>query len=87
MNPKKNAYYYNSRGVSKHYLNKFDAMMKDYDQAIKLNPNFDWPFYNRAGTKDDLKKYDEAIKDYDQAIKLNNEVADYFNNRGEVKVN
>ena len=48
-----------------------DRAIEDYDQAIRLNPNFAEAFYNRGVAYDGKGQPDRAIEDYDQAIRLN----------------
>src|SRR5450755_915794 len=54
------------------YLKKGDddRAIADYDQALKLDPNYALA-YNNSGNAHFLKKnYDRAIADYDQAIRI-----------------
>ena len=48
-----------------------DRAIEDYDQAIRLNPNYAAPHYNRGNIYLDRAQYNRAIEDYDQAIRLN----------------
>ena len=59
-----------------------DRAIKDYDQAIKLDPSDARPFCARGGAYPYKGEYDRAIKDYDQAIRLNPKYAFAFFNRG-----
>jgi lipoprotein NlpI len=74
------AYY--RRGVA--YFSKldYDHSMPDYDQAIRLNPNFSNAYNNRGVVYNEKGNYDRAIQDYDQAIRLNPNYALAFHNRG-----
>jgi tetratricopeptide (TPR) repeat protein len=56
--------------------------MKDYDEAIRLNPKNATFFVNRAGLFQDRRDYDHAIKDYDEAIRLNPRYANALYGRG-----
>ena len=44
--------------------------IKDYDQAIKLNPKFANAYLNRGYVKYKIKDYNGAIDDYNHAISL-----------------
>ena len=73
------------QGLAKQKEGKHKEAIKDYDQAIKLNPDLTEAYNNRGNAKSRLKQYPEAIKDYDQAIKLNPDLAEAYNNRGIAK--
>jgi len=76
---------YNHRGDA--YLNKreLDRAIADYDQAIRLNPNFAMAFHNRGIAYYFQKDFDRAIADYDQAIQLNANDVHAYKNRGLAK--
>ncbi len=61
---------------------EFDRAIEDYDQAIKLDPNFARAFNNRGAMYERKGEFDRAIQDFDKAIALNPEYAEAFNNRG-----
>lgn len=44
--------------------------IKDYDEAIKLDPKFANAFNSRGSAYFEKGQYDRAILDYDQAIRL-----------------
>ena len=48
----------------------FNSAIKEYSQAIALNPNESSHYYSRALTYADLDNHDMAIADYTQAIRL-----------------
>ena len=47
--------------------NKLDRAIQDYDQIIRLNPNFRWAYGNRGEVFNMLGEYDKAIQDFDRA--------------------
>lgn len=49
---------------------KFETAIKDYDQAIRLAPDFAYHFANRGEVYAELKDFDKAIADYNRAISL-----------------
>jgi tetratricopeptide (TPR) repeat protein len=57
----------------------------NYNQAIRLNPQFAGAFNNRGSAYNDKRQYDRAIQDYDQAIRFNPQYAVAFFNRGVTK--
>ena len=56
-----------SRGIAYRKKKQYDLAIKDYDQAIRLNPNDSAAFNNRGIAYKKKKQYDRAIEDYDQA--------------------
>ena len=56
-----------------------------YNQAIKLDPKYAEPYYNRGKAELSLKDYTAAIRDFNLAIKLDPKSADAYNNRGIAK--
>jgi len=60
----------------------YDLAIADYDEAIRLLPEFPSFFYGRgdAYLRKDLP--DRAIADFDEAIRLDPEIAGYYHSRG-----
>ena len=56
--------------------------IKDYDEAIRLNPKDAVAYFNRGNDYYNLNKKERAIEDYDKAIRLNSQFADAYHNRG-----
>ena len=50
---------------------EFDRSIRDYDEAIRLNPGFASAFYNRGNAFGNKGQIDRAIQDFDEAIRLN----------------
>ena len=75
------AIYFN-RGVTWYEMGNYDRAIQDYNEAIKLNPNFEQAFFNRGNAFDEHEQFDRAIQDYDRAIALKPDYAKAFNNRG-----
>ena len=72
---------HNNRGVAYKVKGDYDSALKDYDQAIELNPNAA-SHYNNRGIIYRLKHdYERAIADYDQAIWLKSDYVAAFYNR------
>ena len=72
-------------GIDNQQKGNYAAAIKDYDQAIKLNPEYANAYNNRGIVKDDLGDFAAAIADYDEAIKLNPKDANAYCNRGNAK--
>jgi tetratricopeptide (TPR) repeat protein len=60
----------------------FDRALRDFDQALRLNPTFTTALINRGYTHRARREYDRAIEDFDAAIRLNLTFAPAFVNRG-----
>ena len=79
---------WNQRGMAKaDELGDYTAALKDYNQAIKLNPNFATTYLNRGFVRMQQGDTRGAIEDYDKAIELLPDYAMAFNNRGITKAN
>ena len=63
----------------------FKKASTDYDEAIRLKPDFAEVYYNRGIAKDELGRHEAAITDYDEAIRLKPDYADAYIRRGDTK--
>lgn len=70
-----------NQGVSKSQLGQHNDAVKDYDAAIRLNPDYALAYHNRGWSKAQLGQHNEAIKDYTAAIRLNPDDALVYYNR------
>src|SRR5262249_6175665 len=59
----------------------YDAAIRDYDEAIRLNPKNAVAFYNRGNVYNSAAQYDAAISNFDEAIRIRPDYANAFNNR------
>ncbi|MBD2414178.1 tetratricopeptide repeat protein [Nostoc calcicola FACHB-3891] len=73
---------YNRQGIEKYNNQDFRGAIEDYNEAIKINPNFAKAYYNRGNAHYDLGEKQEAIEDYNQAIKLNSKYAEAYYQHG-----
>ena len=64
------------------YAKDYYGAIKIYREAIKLKPDWSWPYNNRGLAYSDLGQKERAIQDYDKAIQLNPNLAEVYNNRG-----
>ncbi len=74
-------------GIDSYQKGHYDDAIKDFSEAIQLNPKDADIYYNRGVAKDNLGDYNAAVADYDQAIKLNPEYAHAYCNRGNARDN
>ena len=61
---------------------KHEMITRDYDMAIKYDPDFIYAYFNRANLRCALRDYRAAITDYTEAIERDPEFAEAYFNRG-----
>lgn len=60
----------------------FDIMLRDYDQVLRMQPDFVFALYNKANILCAQKEYKDAIDYYTRAIAQDVEFAEAYFNRG-----
>jgi tetratricopeptide (TPR) repeat protein len=73
------------RGLAKEKAGDYKGAFENYDQSIKLNPNFANAYHGRGVSKKNLGDNQRAIADFNQAIKLKSDYAEAYYNRGFAK--
>jgi tetratricopeptide (TPR) repeat protein len=73
---------FNNRGIAYAAKGDNDRAIQDYDEAIRLKPDYGYAFINRGTAHSAKGDSDLGIQDFDQAIRLNPDDADAFYNRG-----
>lgn len=73
---------YSDRGATYARLEMHDNALKDYEQAISLDPSLARPYFNRARTYSTLRRNDEALANYLRAVELNPDYTTAHNNLG-----
>ena len=76
----KDVYY--SRGLAYYDKKDYDSAIKDYNQALIIDPKYAYAYYSRGVAYYNKKDYDSAIKDYNQALIIDSKDANAYNNRG-----
>ena len=66
-------------------MERHEEAIADYDEAIRLKPDYAQAYYNRGNAKGRLERHEEAIADYDEAIRLKPDHAQAYYNRGAAK--
>lgn len=57
------------QGDAKRKGKQYRDAIKDYDEAIRLNPNLHLAYFSRGFAKHSIGMYEEAVRDYDEAIR------------------
>ena len=73
--------YYN-RGNAFAKMSQYQFAMEDYNNAIRLQPNFPLAYFNRGNVYKNLGLYQLAIKDYNNTIQLCPDSIDAYNQLG-----
>lgn len=60
----------------------FEIMLRDYDQVIRLQPDFSFAYYNKANILCTQRNWQAAIDNYTRAINTDNDFAEAYFNRG-----
>lgn len=81
LNDKSLAYVYNNRGASYRSLGLYDLAIKDYDNAIRLNPDYATAIYNRGIAYDRKGFHELAIDDFDTAFRLKPDLAEALSHK------
>jgi tetratricopeptide (TPR) repeat protein len=79
--PHERAVAFNYRGGALYYSGKPEQAMKDYEEAIRLDPFYAHAYNNRCWSGAVLNRTEQAVADCTKVLKLNN-VANTFENRG-----
>jgi tetratricopeptide (TPR) repeat protein len=75
-----------NRGNAYRAKQDWDRALRDYDEAIKLNPRNAGAYVDRAAVLSHNREYDDAIKDLNEALRMNpNQWEAYFNRAGDFR--
>jgi protein O-mannosyl-transferase len=75
------AYIYLNRGNAYNKLGQYQSALEDYNNAIRLKPDYAITYNSRATVYGQLNQYQRALDDYKNAIRLKPDYADAYNNR------
>jgi tetratricopeptide (TPR) repeat protein len=81
----KNATVLDQQGLAKQSLGDWGGALADYNQAIRLDPNYSAAYDNRGNVKRQKGDLNGAMADINQAIRLNLKNATAYFNRAKVK--
>ncbi len=76
--------YYN-RGRKRYDYKDYYLAIQDFNQAIRLKPDYELAIFYRGKSKHDSQDYYGAIDDYKKYIEINPNTAMAYNNRGSAK--
>ena len=76
---------YNKVGMENECNGNYDMALNNYDEAIKLAPDYVEAFVNRGNTRYKMRDRNGALRDYDNAIERNSDCAEIYCKRGNVK--
>ena len=82
MKTPKTAEEFLDRGIKYGQKGNYDRAIADYNEAIRLDPNFAKLYNNRGVAYAYKRDYDRAITDFNEAIRLDPDFVDVYNNRG-----
>ena len=75
---------FSNRALAYNKKGQWDKAINDYDEAIRLNPEFVTALNNRANAYYKKGHFDQAIADFDEAVRLKPDFAEALSNRGNV---
>ncbi len=73
---------YNNRGTAYERKREYDRAIQDYNEAIRLSPNYAYTYRNRGLAYNNKGDYDRAIQDFNDVIRLNPTYASAYYCRG-----
>ena len=77
---------YFNRGVLQHIIGNDDRAIADYEEAIRLNPQYAAAYNNRGLVRQAQGDLKVALADYDEAIRLNPLAPEGYGNRGTARI-
>lgn len=72
---------FNRRGIEYLKHDDFQQALNDFNNAIKIHPQFSEPYLNRGVVYRKTTQYESAIADFNWAISLNHKYTDAYYNR------
>ena len=76
--------YYN-RGIKRMDSKDYYGAIQDFNQALRIKPDYELAYFQRAYSKYELPDYSGALRDYSKYIELDPDDVSAYNNRGIAK--
>ena len=73
---------YFCRANWRYRLQEYDFILRDYDQVLRIQPDFVFALYNKANILCTQREWKDAIDCYNKAIALDSDFAEAYFNRG-----
>ena len=73
---------YNNRGTAYDSKRDYDRAIQDFNEALRLSPNYAYAFRDRGLAYYAKRDYDHAIQDFNEVIRLAPNYASAYYNRG-----
>jgi tetratricopeptide (TPR) repeat protein len=76
------AFAYNNRGIARNTLDDNQSAITDFNQALKINPNFAEAYGGLGIAHFQLGDLQRAIANFNQALRINPNLAPFYVGRG-----
>ena len=76
---------WSNRGNIRVNENKLDEAIDDFNQSIKIAPQYSDPYLNRGIAYEGKKMWEDALADYNRVLEIDPQDAMAYNNRGNAK--
>lgn len=84
LDPYRLPFVYAERALAYREKNQLDQAIRDYTEAIRLNPRNNGTYFSRGRVLEKTGKIDEAVRDYTESIRLNPNASSAYSDRGRI---
>jgi tetratricopeptide (TPR) repeat protein len=75
-----------NQGKAVETITDYSEILNDYATCLKINPKFQYAWFNQAYVKCKMKNYEGALADLNQAIEIEKDFAEAYFNRGLTRI-